>query len=118
MDCKASLKYLRNKNGTAQDKSLHEEILAKNLDFILQNNDDEFFKLNLASLFNIFNHPNRKLFDHNLAYRLIIEHYEQSINNTPFVILLETLDGSKLSKSNLNEAILQKKRTEKLYSKY
>lgn len=50
-----------------------------------------------------FNHKKRKLTQHDLAYNLIGQHFENSKNFEIFV-LLDSLDGSKLSKSNLEES--------------
>ena len=53
----------------------------------------------------IFNHPKRKLSDHNLAYQLIKDYSEKK---NDLNILFKYLDGSKLSSENMTDAISSK----------
>lgn len=96
-----NLNFLQNK-GT--DLSSCEEEIARKLDDYLEKYGKTLMKSPIQSLFNIFNHQHRKLKQHNLAYELIQQHYEET-NDSNIFILLKTLDGSKLSKTNLEESI-------------
>lgn len=92
------------KNPNQSDRSKYEERIAKRLDDYLNRYQLEMMKLPITSLFNIFNHLHRNLQDHNHAYDLIKNHFENTRDSNIFS-LLPSLDGMKLSKENLNEAI-------------
>lgn len=85
------------------DLSDYEEQVALNLDDYLEKYGKDLMNAPIQSLVNIFNHKKRKLTQHDLAYNLIGQHFENSKNFEIFV-LLDSLDGSKLSKSNLEES--------------
>lgn len=85
------------------DLSDYEEQVALNLDDYLEKYGKELMNTPIQSLVNIFNHKKRKLTQHDLSYNLIGQHFENSKNFEIFV-LLDSLDGSKLSKSNLEES--------------
>lgn len=61
-------------------------------------------ELPIQSLYNIFNHSNRILNDHNSAYKLIKDHFQKT-NNLNIFILLTTLDGTFLTQENFIESI-------------
>ena len=88
------------------DKSLYEEKISKNLDFYLAKYPDEMTKIHITSLYNIFNNKERKLQNHEKAYQFITKSLCK--NNSNAFILLECLDGSKLSKITLNESLSSK----------
>lgn len=102
--------YLININGISElesDSSNFEKQIAINLDQYLINHGDRLMKAPIQSLFNVFNHSQRVLTEHNLAYDLIASHFKKTGDSNIF-ILLDTLDGTKLSKSNLQDSILKK----------
>lgn len=61
-------------------------------------------KLPIQSLFNIFNHPERKLTKHNLAYNLIKIEFIRS-NDQNIFVLLPSLDSTKISQENLEDSL-------------
>ena len=81
-----------------------QEIVAKDLDQYLVECSDELFQVPIQRLNVIFGHPERNLTKHNLCYNLILRNYEKNKNKNIF-ILLPYLDGNKLDKNNLNDAI-------------
>ena len=87
------------------DKSSLEANIAKNLDEILINSGDELMSLPIDSLYNIFFHQERKLIDHNRAYRIIKDNSKKQKKSDLF-ILLPSIDGAKLNLENLRDAIL------------
>ena len=96
--------YLRNSDEKSNDISSFVKKIAKNLDEVLQSKGEDFMKFNIQILYNIFKHPKRKLINHNLAYQLIVQHSQNS-NDQNIFILLPTLDCSRLTKENLENAI-------------
>ena len=82
-----------------------QKIIAKDLDQYLVECGDELFQVPIQRLNVIFGHPERNLTKHNLCYNLILRNYEKNKNKNIF-ILLPYLDGNKLDKNNLNDAIL------------
>lgn len=97
--------YLVNLNGLHSKNSLfYEEQIASNLDEYLEKYGQELMKKPVQSLFNVFNHEKRRLTKHDLAYELIKQHHE-STNDFDIFILLDKLDGSKLSRSNFLESL-------------
>lgn len=85
------------------DNANNEEYIAKNLDMYLEKYPDEISSIPLPSLYNIFFHNERKLDDHNRAYEIITKS-----GNVNLSILLESLDGSKMSFDMLNDSIKKK----------
>ena len=100
--------YLVNLNGlhntNSSDVSFYEEQIAIKLDDYLLKYGQILMDSSIQSLFNIFNHKKRKMTKNDLAYELIIDCFERK-NNPDIFILLESIDGSKLSKSHLENAI-------------
>lgn len=99
--------YFVNINGLMQkntDLSKYEESIAINLDDYIEKYGSSLMQSPIQSLYNIFSHPKRNLNDHNRAYNVITQYFDETKNSSIFV-LLDTLDGSKLTKSNLSEAL-------------
>lgn len=100
--------YLINVNGLQYCKKKFipkiEEEIAQNLDEYLINSGEILMKSPIQSLHRIFKHKKCQLTNHNLAYELIKQQYENSHDSTIF-ILLDFLDGSQLTKSNLEDSI-------------
>lgn len=100
--------YLVNLNGLqnkkSSDVSFYEEQIAVKLDDYLLKYGQNLMDSPIQSLFNIFNHKKRKMTKNDLAYELIIDCFERK-KNSDVLILLESIDGSKLSKSNLENSI-------------
>lgn len=98
---------LTNKN---ENSTFYEEQIAIKLDDYLEKFGEELFNIPIQSLYNIFNHPRRNLTQHNAAYDLIKQYLDKTKNENAF-ILFDTLDGTKLSKSNIEESFaLREKR--------
>ena len=99
--------HLINLNGLHQekldDKSTYEEEIAKKLDEYVTKYGCELMKSPIQSLSRIFNHKKCQLKNHNLAYELIKQQFENSQDPTIF-ILLDKLDGLQLSEQNLEES--------------
>ena len=100
--------YLININGLQYCKSNFipkiEEEIAQNLDEYLINSGSILMRSPIQSLHRIFKHKKCQLTNHDLAYELIKQQYENSHDPTIF-ILLDFLDGSQLTKNNLEESI-------------
>lgn len=86
------------------DKSMIIKEVAQNLDLYIKNYGEELIKLNIHLLYNIFNHKNRSLTEHNSSYELIIDHFNKT-NDFSIFILLPSIDGSKLTDKNRQESI-------------
>lgn len=86
------------------DKSNSERFISQNLDFFLTNYSNEMKQIPINSLYNIFNHKERVLNDTELAYHFIINGGE---TNKSLYILLQSLDGTKLTKKSINESFSQ-----------
>ncbi|KAK8887431.1 hypothetical protein M9Y10_038475 [Tritrichomonas musculus] len=98
---------LTNKN---ENSTFYEEQIAIKLDDYLEKFGEELFNIPIQSLYNIFNHPRRNLTQHNAAYDLIKQYLDKTKNENAF-ILFDALDGTKLSKSNIEESFaLREKR--------
>lgn len=85
----------------------YEEQVSIQLDNYLQKYGIEMMELPIQTLYNIFSHPNRKLADHNQAYKLINLAFKNSRNHS-ILILISKLDGMKLNQANLNDSIANK----------
>lgn len=98
--------YLINLSGIKDNKNTNypvfTEKIAMNLDDYIDKYGQELIKLPIQTLHIIFNHHKRYLTQHDIAYDLIKQHFEQTRDANIFV-LLESLEGSKLSKSNIEE---------------
>lgn len=87
-----------------QNLPYYEEQIAIKLDEYLAKYGNELMKIKINSLYNIFNHKQRKLLDHNLAYDVICQYFNKTKNYDIF-ILLDSLDGTKLTKNNVEESL-------------
>ena len=91
-----------------QDKTFYENHISKNLDLFIENYKDDMYDIPIQSLYNIFNDKDRVLENHDSAYNFIIEgasETERDYNNQNLFILLETLDGKKLSEEIMIDCI-------------
>lgn len=86
------------------DKSLIEEKISQNIDHYLDLCGEKLLESPLNSIYNIFSKGSTKLTKNNLCYQLIKKHYENH-NDLKIFILLQFLNGSKLSQENLKDAI-------------
>ncbi|KAK8835008.1 hypothetical protein M9Y10_020613 [Tritrichomonas musculus] len=87
------------------DKSNTEEMIARQLDDYLLKNGTNLMNSPITNLINIFSHPDRKFTQQNLAYELIIDHYEKDRNNYEILSLLQFINGSNLNEKNMKDAI-------------
>ena len=78
------------------------------LDDYIENYGDILMKLPIQTLHIVFNHKKRNLTNHNDAYEMINKYFERTTEKNVF-ILLESLDGSKLSKSSIEESFKKRK---------
>lgn len=88
------------RNPRIANKSHIEENINKNLD----NYGEELFRLPIHSLYNIFNHPERKLTIFNQFYQLIRNITDQTQNFNLYV-LLPSINIDKLNDENQRDAI-------------
>lgn len=100
--------YLINIKGLQYSKKNYlpkiEEEISQHLDEYLDQEGELLMNAPIQSLYNIFNHCNRHLKNHDVAYELIKRQFEN--NHDPKIfILIESLDGSKLSQKNLEESL-------------
>ncbi|KAK8840884.1 hypothetical protein M9Y10_027714 [Tritrichomonas musculus] len=88
------------------NKEMLEKIISSKLDDYLVIYNYQLFHLPLDSLYNIFTNPSRNLTKQDLAYELIPNYgdFDESMFK-----LLSTLDANKLSESNLNDSIIERK---------
>ena len=77
--------------------------ISERLDDYLDLYTTEFIKIDPTILFQIFNDPRRKLKQHNKAYQLVTQHYEQT-HNPEILKILPTLDYKKLDEFNQNDS--------------
>lgn len=91
-------------NPSIQNKSEIEKFIAKSLDGFIINCGEQLLCSSIHSLYRIFNHSERSLTQHNLCYILIKDHFSRTQNPSIFIIL-QFLDGNKLSKENLDDCI-------------
>lgn len=88
------------------DKCAIENIIAKNLDHCLTNFPNEIKNIQINSLYNIFNHPEKNLKDQDMAYTFIATVGTQ--DQKSFFILLETLDAEEMkSEENIIDASIK-----------
>ena len=87
-----------------QDNTDAEMLISQNLDYIITNYQEEFYKIPINSLQNIFFHKKRILKSHEKAYQFIIQKQRLNINNELFS-LLPSLDGEKLTPKTFIESI-------------
>lgn len=88
------------------NKEMLEKIISSKLNDYLVIYNYQLFHLPLDSLYNIFTNPSRNLTKQDLAYELITNYgdFDESMFK-----LLSTLDANKLSESNLNDSIIERK---------
>lgn len=94
-----------------KDKSSIEKEIASKLDHYLSKFSEKMSKIPFTSLYNIFNHENRNLNDHEKAYQFIIQNIERNENKEnkkSFCILLGSLEAIKLNKKSINDSILKR----------
>lgn len=94
--------YNRIKNHNSNHRTSYEEKISLKLDYYLSPYNDEMRQIPVQTLYNIFKHPKRILNDHNLAYHFINAYFITQQNSEIF-ILISTLDGTKLNRTNLSE---------------
>lgn len=98
--------YFVNLNGLKnEDSSIYEEQIAKKLDDYLEGYSELLMQSDIQILHRIFNHEERRLTKHDLAYEMIKRQFEVS-NNFEVFVLLDSLDGAKMARSNLEECLL------------
>lgn len=90
-----------------QTRTFYEDQISQHLDDYLEKYGIDFFRLPIQTLHTIFTHKNRKFSKHNLAYLLINNEYKRSFNSNIF-ILISSLDGTKLSRENLEDSIVSR----------
>lgn len=91
-------------NHQSNDTSYYEKEIAAKLDIYIENYNETLMKLPIHALFNIFYHKQRILTNHNQAYEQIIKYFKTTQNPSIF-ILLDSLDGKKLNRENLENSI-------------
>lgn len=90
------------------DKPTYERYISQRLDDFLKKYPNEMYTVPINSLYNIFNHRDRKLNNQDMAYKFITNALipEGNVNfNNNFFILLESLDSSKLSNEIIDDCI-------------
>ncbi|KAK8897954.1 hypothetical protein M9Y10_000198 [Tritrichomonas musculus] len=92
------------------DKSLCEKYISENLDYYLETYGEQMEAIPCTTLYNIFQHEKRALNNQERAYQFIKKILEESKNNDnqqtrDICILLETLDGTKISEESLKESM-------------
>lgn len=80
-----------------QDNSFLENQISKNLDLYLKQQFNQMKNLPFNCLCNIFNNPERKLEDQELAYQFI---KDKSKDDPNLFVLLKSLEGDKLSRDS------------------
>lgn len=89
---KTIIQDLISSNQNTERKSTSEKYIAEHLDEFIEKYPNEMKRIDINSLHNIFFHKNRKLTNHDLAYRFITENND---NNESIFILLGSIDGRK-----------------------
>lgn len=69
------------------DQSIIEQIVSQKLDDYIENYSEHLMKLNIKTLYNIFNHQDRKITKNDLAYEFIQQHYFQNGDSSIFILL-------------------------------
>lgn len=90
--CELNL-YLLN-DPKIKDKRMIEQTVSQNLEELVNNYGSQLMTADIQSLLNIFNDPNKKFAEHNKGYTLIKQCYEDTMNESVF-ILLSKIDGNK-----------------------
>ncbi|KAK8888136.1 hypothetical protein M9Y10_039198 [Tritrichomonas musculus] len=94
------LSYLYKFKEQGTDKSRYEEKISANLDYYLENYEDDMLKLPISSLIRIFEHKNRQLKDEERAYQFIVKG-----NSPSFYVLFGSLSFKKLSPESRIESL-------------
>ena len=81
------------------NQDLIEEEIATNLDYYIIHHYEEMFNINIERIICIFNHPKRKLIDHEMTYHFIHDYFANT-NKYEAFSLISTLDASKLKKTH------------------
>ena len=76
-----------------------EEEIATNLDYYIIHHTEEMYNINIERIICIFNHPKRKLIDHEMTYHFIHDYFANT-NKYEAFSLISTLDASKLKKTH------------------
>lgn len=95
--------YLLN-DPTIEEKCAIEQAVSQDLDDYINNYGTQLMNVNIQSLVNIFNDPNKKFTEHNKAYNLIKQHYNSTKNDSIF-ILLPKINGNLLNEPNFEDTI-------------
>lgn len=82
------------------NQDLIEEEIAINLDYYIHHHYEEMYTINIERIIRIFNHPKRKLIDHEMTYHFLSDYFANT-NKYEVFSLISTLDASKLKKSTL-----------------
>lgn len=88
------------------DKSESEKYIAKHLDFYIKKYMNQIKCIPITSLYNIFYHEERVLYDQNLAYSFITD--ENAKDSICKFTLLGSLDANKLKKENVQDSIINR----------
>lgn len=87
------------------DKSIIEQQVAQNLDDYIENQGERLMRLNIQTLYNIFNHKNKKFTKHDRTYELIHQRYNENQDGNIF-ILLRFIEAQKIQTGHLFDSIL------------
>ena len=91
------------------DKSPSEKFISENLDYYLDNYENEMFTIPINSLSNIFYYEKRNLIDHGKAYQFINKYKKMNNdNNLNIDFLIATLQDSKLSNEQFINSLVNK----------
>lgn len=93
---------------TKENRPTVERLISLQLDEFITNLPNELKNVEINTLFNIFNHPDKVLNDHDKAYRFIIHLGETQ--DKSFYALLNLIDASKFNEEeNLRDSLLKSK---------
>lgn len=84
-------------------KKIYENEIIENLNEYIEKYGIELMKIPIETLYNIFNKATKKFTKHNETYELIKNFFNQTKNSNIF-ILLDFLDGNKLTRNNMEES--------------
>ena len=109
-----NISILKNASSSeSADNSFTVKYIAEHLDFYLEFFSKEMSEIPINTLYNIFHHENRILNNHERAYQWIKGSLSKSGNDndnnfnenqTSLCVLLNTLDGTKISEQSFNES--------------
>lgn len=93
---------------TKENRPTIERLISLQLDECITNFPNELQNIEINTLFNIFNHPDRVLIDHDKTYRFIIHLGETKDQN--YYAFLNLIDASKFNEEeNLRDSLLKRK---------